>query len=110
MALLNVSSVCPCGEKVEGKARKPTYFTNSVAKLKCESCSSRFMITCVRDREIKGRRSFTSFVDILFLSDEAKQVQSSKIQTKAKTLGAKALNAVGIKPKPDTSVVEVEMD
>lgn len=109
MALLNCGSTCPCGSEVKGRIRKPTPFTNSFLKLVCKACGSRFLITCVRDKGEK-ERVFTSHVDLLFLSDRAKEIQKNRLPVKAKIAATTIAGAFGVEPKPDTSVVKVDMD
>lgn len=90
MAKLSFTSKCPCGTEVKGKVKKPTWFENSFAKVNCQKCGTRFMLSCVRDKSTRDR-VFTTHIDLLELSDEAHQIQSSKLSIKVKILKEKII-------------------
>lgn len=110
MAKMNFQTVCPCGAKVSGSVKKPNRFANAFTKVNCAECGSRFLLTCMIKKEVKGRRVFMTQIDLLEISDETKQKLSGELGVKAKAAVARVKNSFGIEPKPDKSVIETEMD
>lgn len=108
MAKLGFNTKCPCGETVAGQIKKPTWFENSFTKVSCK-CGTRFLMACVRDKSApRGERVFETHIELLELSDEAKQIQSSKFKFKAKTVAAKIMGkSVASR---DTTVVITSLD
>jgi hypothetical protein len=111
MALMSTWTECPCGQKLQSRMKKPTWYEHSIAKLVCKVCGSRFLLSCVREKSEDGSRVFRSHIDILELSDEAKQIVSSRASFKAKKAVAQVKNAIGLDPfANDGDIVETKLD
>lgn len=63
-------------------------------------------MSCIRDREAKGKRIFTTHFDELEITEKALQVIRSKIPVKAKVL----LDKVGLLPEEKPSQIETDLD
>ena len=106
MSYLHYESTCPCGAKVKNRIKKPTYFTNSMSKVICPQCESRFLMTCIRDKERKDERIFTTHFEELELTDKALTVLKGKASIKVKS----ALDKVGLLPEVKPSKIESNLD
>ncbi len=105
MAKLTFNTECPCGAELKSSVKKPTRFENSFQKLHCKKCGSRFLLTCVRDKEI-GKRTFTAHFEDLVLSPMAQRIQAARLPVKAKILAAH----LGVLPEEKPSAIKTDLD
>lgn len=109
MSSINWSTQCPCGHKMEGRIKKPTLMEHRSKTIRCIECASVFLMVCWRVKGADNRLIKTDFEEVR-LSEKARNTVSKRISSKAKFAKAKVLNAIGIEPKPDKTVVETQMD
>jgi hypothetical protein len=111
MARLNFNTKCPCGNNISGVILKPTWFVPSITRANCKSCSSRFLISCVRDQELGAKRTFTTHIEILELTSKAQKILEAMPSMRGKIALTKVANAIGFEPKaPNQSAIETDMD
>lgn len=77
MALLNMESKCVCGSKIKCSFRKPTRMQNTMTKVTCKGCLSRFLIAYYVEKEKLGRQ-IRYEIEEIFISEHAKAIAKSK--------------------------------
>ncbi len=105
MAKLTFNTECPCGAPLKSSVKKPTRFENSFQKLHCKKCGSRFLLTCVRDKEM-GKRTFTAHFEDLELTKKAQDAQAARPIVKAKIIADK----LGLLPIEERSAIRTDLD
>lgn len=111
MAKIDFQTTCPCGWQIRGQMKKPTLLERSVAPIKCAGCGSKFLMISERIRGERGRLLHTD-IEIVNLSQKAKDVINSKLPGPVAITAAKVAKFLGAELNPDTSasIIETEMD
>lgn len=79
MKTKEIEGTCPCGHKYKSKIKKPSSLTNTITRITCVKCKSKFLLNVFVVKDLFPRK-YNFEPQILFLSDMAKRIIQSNMK------------------------------